>query len=86
MHQCYFLLFGIISTDFFKPPILLLRLSLGTIHAPPAQFGETLETEQLKGGTFLDWKDMPIDKWERIMELEVGNTHHRLFGGAQYHR
>ena len=58
----------------------------GTIQASPAQYGETLETEQLRGGSFLDAKDVPAERWERIMDDEVGNAHHRLFGGAQYHR
>lgn len=58
----------------------------GTIQASPAQYGETLETEQLRGGSFLDSKDIPAERWERIMDDEVGNAHHRLFGGAQYHR
>jgi len=26
------------------------------------------------------------DGFEQLMEAEVGNSHHRLFGGAQYHR
>lgn len=58
----------------------------GTISASPAQYGETLETEQLRGGAFLDAKDVPAERWERVMDDEVGNAHHRLFGGAQYHR
>lgn len=26
------------------------------------------------------------EPWQRLLELEVGNCRHRLFGGAQYHR
>ncbi|KAG5186216.1 hypothetical protein JKP88DRAFT_309594, partial [Tribonema minus] len=58
----------------------------GTIHAPPDQFGETLESEQLQAGSFVDAGRVDGDKWERLMEVEVGNTNHRLVGGAQYHR
>ncbi len=58
----------------------------GSIQASPAQYGETLETEQLRGGSFLDAKDVPAERWERLMDDEVGNAHHKLFGGAQYHR
>jgi hypothetical protein len=58
----------------------------GTIQAPPAKYGETLETEQLTGGCFLDSKDITPEQWDRLMGEEVGNAQHRLFGGAQYHR
>ncbi|KAG5184668.1 hypothetical protein JKP88DRAFT_348446 [Tribonema minus] len=50
------------------------------------QFGETLESEQLQAGSFVDSGRVDGDKWDRLMEVEVGNTGHRLFGGAQYHR
>ncbi len=66
----------------------------GTIRAPPETFGESLEAEQLKAGSFLS-SVRPTDaieatdpdpRMDRLMELEVGNTEHRLFGGGQYHR
>jgi hypothetical protein len=58
----------------------------GTIRAPPETYGETLEAEQLKAGSFLDASAVEDERMERLMELEVGNSDHRLFGGAQYHR
>ncbi|KAG5179162.1 hypothetical protein JKP88DRAFT_201174 [Tribonema minus] len=58
----------------------------GTIQAPPDQFGETLESEQLQAGSFIDAGRVDTDQWDRLMEVEVGNSAHRLFGGAQYHR
>ncbi|CAM9589219.1 unnamed protein product, partial [Discosporangium mesarthrocarpum] len=64
----------------------LARAIQGTIKAPPEQFGETLEAEQLKAGSFAEQSDVDSDNWERLMEMEVGNGNHKLFGGAQYHR
>ncbi|CAM9399954.1 unnamed protein product, partial [Pylaiella littoralis] len=58
----------------------------GTIKAPPEKFGETLEAEQLRAGSFIDDSDVDPDQWERMMEIEVGNGENKLFGGAQYHR
>ncbi|CAM9746455.1 unnamed protein product [Ascophyllum nodosum] len=58
----------------------------GTIKAPPEKFGETLEAEQLRAGSFLDEADVDPDQWDRMMEIEVGNGDNKLFGGAQYHR
>ncbi len=66
----------------------------GTIRAPPETFGESLEEEQLKAGSFLS-SVRPADvleatdsdpRMDRLLELEVGNAEHRLFGGGQYHR
>ncbi|CAM9892263.1 unnamed protein product, partial [Laminaria digitata] len=54
--------------------------------APPEQFGETLEAEQLRAGSFVEDSDVDPDRWERMMEIEVGNGNNKLFGGAQYHR
>ncbi len=66
----------------------------GTIRAPPETFGESLEAEQLKAGSFMS-SVRPADaieaadsdpRMDRLLELEVGNAEHRLFGGGQYHR
>lgn len=54
--------------------------------APPEKFGETLEAEQLRAGSFIEDSDVDPDQWERMMEIEVGNGENKLFGGAQYHR
>jgi hypothetical protein len=91
----------------------------GTVRVSPEQFGETLETEQVKGGHFLTSDQLTqntnmrrdrenargnpsrsssaanaatsmtanngpsSDQWHEIIEREVGNNHHKLFGGAQ---
>ncbi len=94
----------------------------GTVRVSPEEFGETLETEQMKGGHFLTNEQLipsaklrrdtdrqrepsrsnsnrfpttssstsssptgssSIDQWHEIIEREVGNNHHKLFGGAQ---
>eukprot|EP01038_Epipyxis_sp_PR26KG_P006500 gene6500-8935_t len=57
----------------------------GTVKANPDEWGETLEAEQIAGGSFIA-DNMQTEKWQRILENEVGNNHHKLFGGAQYHR
>ncbi|CAN0157690.1 unnamed protein product, partial [Hapterophycus canaliculatus] len=60
--------------------------------APPEKFGETLEAEQLRAGSFVEDYScssgdvVEADQWERMMEIEVGNGDNKLFGGAQYHR
>jgi hypothetical protein len=41
----------------------------GTIQAPPDQFGETLESEQLKAGSFIEGAGIEDDKWDRLMEV-----------------
>lgn len=48
--------------------------------------GETLETEQTRGGTYLGRDQMDSPPWQRTLELEVGNSRAKLYGGAQYHR
>jgi hypothetical protein len=58
----------------------------GTVKASPEEWGETLEQEQLRGGSFLEQDQVSSDAWQRLLELEVGNNKHKLFGGAQYHR
>ncbi|CAN0488855.1 unnamed protein product, partial [Scytosiphon promiscuus] len=64
-----------------------------TDQAPPEKFGETLEAEQLRAGSFVEDYScsssgdvVDADQWERMMEIEVGNGDNKLFGGAQYHR
>ena len=58
----------------------------GTVKASPEEWGETLEQEQLRGGSFLEQDQIQSEGWQRLLELEVGNSRHKLFGGAQYHR
>ena len=58
----------------------------GTVKASPEEWGETLESEQLRGGSFLENDQVQSESWQKLVELEVGNGKHKLFGGAQYHR
>ena len=58
----------------------------GTVKASPEEFGETLEAEQMRGGSFLELDQVQSESWQRLLEVEVGNAKHKLFGGAQYHR
>lgn len=58
----------------------------GSVKASPEEWGESLETEQLRGGSFLEQDQINSEGWQRLMEMEVGNSRHKLFGGAQYHR
>lgn len=51
----------------------------GTIVAPPDQFGETLEAEQLKAGSFIEGASIDDDKWERLMEVnDHNNSNHGI--------
>ena len=49
----------------------------GTISAPPGVYGETLENEQLRGGSFLgsvgDTSELTPEQWDLIVERNVGN-------------
>jgi hypothetical protein len=38
------------------------------------------------GGTPSAMNSHQLESWKRLLEIEVGNTNHKLFGGAQYHR
>jgi len=62
----------------------------GTIVASPNDFGETLQQENTVAGSFYDIQGCPMavtDRtWVRLINTEVGNVNHRLYGGAQYHR
>jgi GTPase SAR1 family protein len=58
----------------------------GTVKASPDEWGETLDAEQLRGGSFLEQDQVNSESWKRLLEIEVGNGQHKLFGGAQYHR
>ena len=58
----------------------------GSVKASPEDWGESLEAEQLRGGSFLDQDQVQSESWQRLVEIEVGNSKHKLFGGAQYHR
>ena len=58
----------------------------GSVKVSPEDWGETLMSEQLNGGSFLEPEQLQSETWQRLLEFEVGNGRHRLFGGAQYHR
>jgi hypothetical protein len=58
----------------------------GTAKVSPEECGETLDNEQVRGGAFLDDALSKSESWKNILDLEVGNAKHKLFGGAQYHR
>ena len=46
----------------------------GTVKANPDDWGETLEGEQLRGGSFLEQDQIQSEPWQRLLEMEVGNT------------
>ena len=62
----------------------------GSIIAPAASYGETLEQENLAAGSFAEVQGCPMSvsdrTWEHLLHSEVGNTQHKLYGGSQYHR
>ena len=60
----------------------------GTAKVSPDVWGESLASEQITGGGFLDKNAgaAQAEAWRRIVGAEVGNSEHKLFGGAQYHR
>lgn len=58
----------------------------GSVRVSPEDWGETLTSEQQSGGAFLEPEQMQSETWQRLVEFEVGNGRHKLFGGAQYHR
>ena len=58
----------------------------GSAKASAEDWGETLDSEQLRGGAFLDQDQLQSDAWQRALEIEVGDSKRKLFGGAQYHR
>lgn len=62
----------------------------GTICASPEVFGETLETEQLGGGSFFtpgfSSAALSGEAWQNLVHKEVGNVDNKLYGGSQYHR
>lgn len=66
----------------------LRKAMQGTIVAPTGLFGETLEQETLQGGSFHDVCPMGVTDrtWDRLVETDVGNRDHKLYGGSQYHR
>jgi hypothetical protein len=63
---------------FISKVSLILR---GTTSAPTARFGETLQEEHVRGGTFAA-SDSPAQK----RALDMSNANMRLYGGAQYNR
>ena len=60
----------------------------GSVVAPPATFGETLAMENESAGSFHDRCAMAVSErgWDRLVQSDVGNKDHRLYGGSQYHR
>ena len=58
----------------------------GSVKVSPEDWGETLSSEQLAGGSFLESEQLQSETWQRLIDFEVGNGRHKLFGGAQYHR
>jgi hypothetical protein len=58
----------------------------GSVKVSPEDWGESLSNEQLSGGSFLDADQLQSETWQRLIDFEVGNGRHKLFGGAQYHR
>ena len=38
------------------------------------------------GGSFLHQEQIQSSAWQQVMEAEVGNVKHKLYGGAQYNR
>lgn len=68
----------------------------GTIEAPVSVFGETLDMEQIRGGSFFNMhaaapggsssQSLTSEAWDRIVEQQVGGSGARLYGGSQYHR
>lgn len=70
--------------------VCLRKAIQGSIVAPVKLFGETLPQETNAAGSFRDIQGCPLavsDRtWDRLVDAEVGNREHRLYGGSQYHR
>mmetsp|Transcript_399 Transcript_399/g.621 ORF Transcript_399/g.621 Transcript_399/m.621 type:complete len:906 (-) Transcript_399:371-3088(-) len=62
----------------------------GSIKAPASIFGENLQQEHCATGSFHEIASSPLavntQTFASLLESEVGNTQHKLYGGAQYHR
>ena len=62
----------------------------GSIIAPASSYGETLEQETQAAGSFAEVQGCPMSvsdrTWNHLLQSEVGNTQHKLYGGSQYHR
>ncbi|KAL3809146.1 hypothetical protein ACHAXA_008385 [Cyclostephanos tholiformis] len=62
----------------------------GSIIAPASSYGETLEQENQAAGSFAEVQGCPMSvsdrTWNHLLQSEVGNTQHKLYGGSQYHR
>lgn len=62
----------------------------GSIIAPASSYGETLEQENQAAGSFAEVQGCPMSvsdrTWNQLLQSEVGNTQHKLYGGSQYHR
>ena len=50
------------------------------------EWGETLDIEQLRGGSFMEQDQVRSTMWQTVLDIEVGHNKQKLFGGAQYHR
>ena len=70
--------------------VCLRKAIQGSIVAPVSLFGETLKQETASAGSFHDVQGCPMavsDRtWDRLVQRELSNHHHRLYGGSQYHR
>lgn len=66
----------------------LSQIIQGTIRVSPEEWGETLENEQMKGGSFINNQDLTLssESYQQVLNIEIGNHLNKLFGGAQYHR
>lgn len=58
----------------------------GTVKPNAEDWGETLEAEQLRGGSFLELEQIQSDGWQSVLEAEVAYGQNKLFGGAQFFR
>jgi len=60
----------------------------GSISVSAGKFGETLTEEHEKAGSFHDRCAMAVSerRWEKLVDSDVGNNNHKLYGGSQYHR
>ena len=50
----------------------------GSIKVSPAVYGENLDEEQLRGGSFLEKEQVQSDVWQRLLAEEVGNSCHSM--------
>jgi hypothetical protein len=58
----------------------LSQVIQGTVRASTEEFGEALDAEIIKGGSFLAPDQMKSESWNTIVNSEVGNNHNKLYG------